>query len=41
MTMPWAEDYAWQIPIGTQQMNFLGLDQFRAGIKDQPKAKIH
>jgi len=40
MTMPWAEDYAWQIPIGSQQMNFLGLDQFRAGIKDQPKAKI-
>jgi len=24
MTLPWSEDYAWQVPIGTQQMNFIG-----------------
>jgi hypothetical protein len=41
MTMPWTEDYAWQVPIGTQQMSFISLDIFRAGIRDQPSAKIH
>jgi hypothetical protein len=40
MTMPWAEDYAWQVPIGSQQMNFIGLDLFRAGIRGKPDAKI-
>lgn len=33
MTMPWGEDYIWQVPVGTQQMNFIMLDMFRAGIK--------
>jgi hypothetical protein len=41
MTMPWGEDYIWQVPVGTQQMNFLMLDMFRAGIKDKKDAKIH
>src|SRR5262249_26502643 len=41
MTMPWGEDYIWQVPIGTQQMNFLMLDMFRCGIKGKPGAKIH
>jgi hypothetical protein len=41
MTMPWAEDYVWQVPIGSQQMNFIGLDLFRAGIRGKPDAKIH
>jgi hypothetical protein len=40
MTMPWSEDYIWQVPVGTQQMNFIGLDMFRAAIKGQPGAKI-
>jgi Beta-galactosidase trimerisation domain len=41
MTMPWGEDYIWQVPVGTQQMNFLMLDMFRCGIKGKPRAKIH
>jgi hypothetical protein len=41
LTMPWGEDYIWQVPVGTQQMNFLMLDMFRCGIKGKPGAKIH
>jgi hypothetical protein len=41
MTMPWGEDYIWQVPVGTQQMNFLMVDMFRCGIKGKPGAKIH
>ncbi len=41
MTMPWSEDYIWQVPVGSQQMNFLGLDMFRAAVRDRPQAKIH
>jgi hypothetical protein len=41
MTMPWGEDYIWQVPVGTQQMNFLMVDMFRAGIRGKPDAKIH
>jgi len=41
MTMPWSEDYIWQLPMGTQQMNFINLDLFRAGLKGKPDAKIH
>ena len=41
LTMPWGEDYIWQVPVGTQQMNFLMLDMFRCGIKGKPEAKIH
>jgi hypothetical protein len=40
MTMPWGEDYAWQVPVGSQQMNSLSLDLFRGGVRDQPDAKI-
>jgi hypothetical protein len=40
MTMPWSEDWIWQLPIGTQQMNFILLDMFRAAIRGQPNAKI-
>jgi len=40
MTMPWGEDYIFQVPVGSQQMNFLSLDLFRAGIKNNPQAKI-
>jgi hypothetical protein len=41
MTMPWTEDYVWQVPVGSQQMSFISLDLLRAGIKDQPNSKIH
>lgn len=40
MTLPWAEDYAWQVPIGTQQMNGINLDLFRAGQRGKPNRKI-
>lgn len=40
MTMPWSEDYAWQPPVGSQQMNSLSLDLFRCGLRDHPDAKI-
>ena len=38
--MPWAKDYIWQVPIGTQQMNSIVLDMFRAGVANRPGAKI-
>ena len=41
MTMPWGEDYIWQVPVGTTQMNSLMVDMFRCGIKGKPGAKIH
>lgn len=30
MTVPWSEDYIWQVPVGSQQMSFLTLDLARA-----------
>lgn len=41
MTMPWGEDYIWQVPVGTQQMNFLMVDMFRCAIQGKPNARIH
>jgi hypothetical protein len=41
MTMPWSEDYIWQVPIGTSQMNNINLDLFRAGLRGKPDRKIH
>lgn len=41
MTMPWSEDWIFQMAVGSQQMNAISLDLFRAAIKGQPKAKIH
>src|SRR5262249_40537284 len=41
MTMPWGEDYIFQVPVGTQQMNFIMVDLFRAAVRDRPGAKIH
>lgn len=40
MTLPWSEDYIWQVPVGTQQMNGIGLDLFRAGLRHKPSGKI-
>ena len=33
MTMGWTEDWAFQVPLGTQQMFMLSLDVFRAGLR--------
>lgn len=40
MTLPWSEDYIWQVPVGSQQVNFISLDLFRAGIRGKPQSKI-
>ena len=40
MTLPWAEDYIWQVPVGTPQMNGINLDLFRAGQRGKPGRKI-
>jgi len=40
LTMPWAEDYIWQLPMGTPQMNSINLDLFRAGIRGKANDKI-
>ena len=33
MTLPWSEDYCWQVPIVSPQLNSLGLDMFRASLR--------
>lgn len=41
MTMPWSEDWIFQVPVCSQQVNALLLDLFRAGLKGRPDGKIH
>jgi hypothetical protein len=41
MTMPWGEDYIFQVPVASPQVNFLMVDMFRAGIRGKPGRKIH
>jgi hypothetical protein len=41
MTMPWSEDYIWQVPVGSQQMNALAVDVLRAGVRHRPGARLH
>lgn len=41
MTMPWGEDYIFQVPVGSPQVNFLMVDMFRAAIRDKLERKIH
>ncbi|MHB0938650.1 MAG: beta-galactosidase trimerization domain-containing protein, partial [Armatimonadota bacterium] len=41
MTQPWSEDWAFGLPIGTQQMNGISLDLLRAGIRGKADRKIH
>jgi hypothetical protein len=36
MTLPWGEDYIWGVPVGTQQMNSICLDLYRAGLVERP-----
>ena len=40
MTLPWSEDYIWQVPVGTPQMNGINLDLFRAGNRGKPDREI-
>jgi hypothetical protein len=41
MTLPWAEDYVWQVPVVSPQVNHLNLDLFRAGLRGKPGRGIH
>jgi len=41
MTMPWGEDYIFQVPMASQQVNSLMVDMFRAAIRGKPERKIH
>ena len=40
MTLPWGEDYIWQVPVATPQVNHINLDLFRAGLRHHPERKI-
>ncbi len=40
MTLPWSEDYIWQVAVGTPQMNNINLDLFRAANRHHPERKI-
>jgi hypothetical protein len=40
MTLPWSEDYIWQLAVGTPQMNGINLDLFRAANRHHPDRKI-
>lgn len=41
MTMPWSEDYIFQVPVGSQQMNNLLLDLARAANRYNPERGSH
>jgi len=41
MTEPWSEDWAFGLPIGTQQMNGILLRLCRAAVRNHPDRKIH
>jgi len=40
MTLPWSEDYIWQIPVASPQINGINLDLFRAGLRGKPHRRI-
>jgi len=40
MTLPWSEDYIWQLPVGSPQMNGINLDLLRAGLRGKPRHDI-
>jgi len=41
MTQPWSEDYIFQMPVATPQINNINLDLLRAGSRYHPDQKIH
>ena len=41
MTQPWSEDYIFQMPVATPQINNINLDLLRAGARNNPGQKIH
>jgi hypothetical protein len=41
MTQPWSEDYIFQMPVCTPQVNNINLDLLRAGVRGKASQKIH
>ena len=41
MTQPWSEDYVFQMPVASMQLNNLNLDLLSAGVRGKPDQKIH
>ncbi len=41
MTLPWGEDYIWQVAVGSPQVNGINLDLFRAGLRGKSDRSIH
>ncbi|MCS6900483.1 MAG: beta-galactosidase trimerization domain-containing protein, partial [Myxococcales bacterium] len=40
LTLPWDEDYAWSVPIGSPQASSIAIDLLRSAIRKQPNAPI-
>jgi len=40
LTMPWGEDYVFQVPVASPQVNSLSIDMFRAAIREHPEERI-
>jgi len=40
MTLPWSEDYIFQVPVASPQINNINLDLFRAALRGKPDRKI-
>ena len=40
LTLPWSEDYAWQMPVASPQLNELSLDLLRAGVRGKDRARL-
>jgi hypothetical protein len=40
LILPWSEDYAWQMPMGSQQMTIIPISMFRAGLRKRPADPI-
>jgi ABC-type multidrug transport system ATPase subunit len=40
MTLPWSEDYIFQVPVASPQINHINLDLFRAALRGKPDRKI-
>ncbi len=40
LTLPWSEDYAWQVPVASPQLNEISLDLFRAGVRGKDRARL-
>lgn len=40
LTMPWGEDYVFQVPVASPEVNSLAVDMYRAAIRQHPEERI-